>query len=196
MRYWQPSRLLAILAIGGGLFWPAQAPAQVFNNPGGISGGQNYGIDVCYYFGAYCGQHAADAFCERKNLGNATQFSFRFDTPPTWVRGDARWCRGATCDRFASITCGPRGSVFHTTYTFFNPFTRDYNDRPFGIDVCLNFGRNCGQPAADRYCRIEGYSSAVFFSIRHDTPPTWVIGDNRNCTGATCDRFDQVVCTR
>jgi hypothetical protein len=188
---------LAVFALALGLLGPAQAPAQTtFNNPGGTSGGQNYGIDVCYYWGTYCGRYAADRFCENRKLGNATQFSFRFDTPPTWVIGDAKWCSGPWCDRFASITCGRRGTTFPATYTFDSPFTRDHNDKVFGIDVCLNWGRNCGQPAADRYCRFVGYSRATQFSFRNDSPPTWVMGDNQTCAAAACDRFQQITCTR
>jgi hypothetical protein len=192
----QATKLLALLATGL-IFGPAHALAQTtFDNPGGTSGGLNYGIDVCRYWGAYCGQPVADLFCSNHGLGNATHFTFRLDTPPTWVIGDAKWCSFASCDRFGSITCGPRGTIFPTTYSFDNPFTRDSNDRAFGIDLCLNWAVNCGQPAADRYCQLEGYRSATQFSIRQDTPPTWVIGDNRDCTAAGCDRFQQIVCTR
>ena len=193
MRYVRAAQFVIYL----GLFWSVQASAQTtFNNPGGLSGGHNYEIDICKFWGAYCGQPTADLFCSNNHLGNATQFTFRLDTPPTWVIGDAKWCTFPGCDRFASITCGPAGTVSHTTYTFDNPFTRDFNDTVLGIDICLNWGTNCGQPAADRYCQIEGYQNATQFVVQQDTPPTWVIGDNRNCTGTFCDRFQKITCTR
>jgi hypothetical protein len=196
MRYDGSGRLFAVLAVSLVLFWPAQASAQTFNNPGGTSGGENYGIDICRSWGTNCGQPAADLFCANNGLGNATLFTFRNDTPPTWVMGDSQWCSEGFCDRFESITCGPAGSTFHTTYIFDNPITIDHNDRVFGVDICLNWGINCGQPAADRWCQWEGYRSATQFSFREDSPPTWVQGDNQTCAEPFCDRFQQVTCTR
>jgi hypothetical protein len=196
IRYERSFWFLAVLMIGLALFWPGEVLAQTFNNPGGTSGGVNYGIDICRNWGTNCGQPAADLFCKNRSLGNATQFSFRQDSPPTWVMGDSKWCGEGFCDRFGSITCGPPGTTFHTTYAFDNPTTRDYNDKVFGIDICLNWGTNCGQPAADRYCRDEGYRSATQLSFRQDSPPTWVQGDNQTCSEGFCDRFQRITCTR
>jgi len=62
------------------------------------------------------------------------------------------------------------------------------------VDWCLNYGANCGQPAADRFCQLQGYSNAVNGGWGQTTVGrTLVIGDNRICTGA-CGQLVNVVC--
>jgi hypothetical protein len=63
-----------------------------------------------------------------------------------------------------------------------------------GVDVCLHWGTSCGAPAADEFCRRQGYAAAVASSIQNDAPPTLVLGDNAVCKDPTCDRFSAITC--
>lgn len=66
----------------------------------------------------------------------------------------------------------------------------------YGVDNCLNWATLCGKPAADEFCRRQGYTTAVNFKIKKDMPPTLVLGDNTVCGNPFCDRFDYVICMR
>jgi len=66
----------------------------------------------------------------------------------------------------------------------------------FALDACREWGRNCGQPAADAFCRAVGYEAARGYRIDHDRPPTITVGDRRSCTRGFCDRLVDVSCIR
>jgi hypothetical protein len=66
----------------------------------------------------------------------------------------------------------------------------------YGIDVCLNWGTSCGQPAADEFCRRQGYARATEQGVLEDAPPTLVLGDNAVCDQPFCDRFAYITCGR
>lgn len=66
--------------------------------------------------------------------------------------------------------------------------------RGVALDVCLTWAAQCGKPAADAYCRQAGYGASISYQVRHDSPPTLVIGTGQTCTGSFCDRISQVVC--
>jgi len=56
-----------------------------------------------------------------------------------------------------------------------------YNGEP--VDGCLNYGRNCGQPAADNFCRAMGFERAIEEAFGYNSVSrTLVLGDNRICT--------------
>ncbi len=65
------------------------------------------------------------------------------------------------------------------------------------LDWCLNWGQDCGKPAADRFCRDMGFSRAAAWrqdtNIGHRTP-TYVIGSRRLCSQRFCDGFDYIRC--
>ncbi len=64
------------------------------------------------------------------------------------------------------------------------------------VDACREWGRNCGRPAADAFCRALGYAEADGYRIDHDRPPTVTVGDRRICTRGFCDRLVDVTCIR
>jgi hypothetical protein len=72
---------------------------------------------------------------------------------------------------------------------FFNP-----NINGTAIDLCLNWGTGCGAPAADEFCRRQGFVGSIGHTVQNDTPPTLVLGDNVFCGGAFCDRFSSITC--
>ena len=63
-----------------------------------------------------------------------------------------------------------------------------------GVDICLHWGTSCGAPAADEFCRRNGFAASTANTIRNDAPPTLVLGDNAVCTDPTCDRFADITC--
>jgi hypothetical protein len=62
------------------------------------------------------------------------------------------------------------------------------------VDLCLNWGTGCGAPAADEFCRRQGFSASTEHTVQNDAPPTLVLGDNLVCDGAFCDRFSAITC--
>lgn len=59
------------------------------------------------------------------------------------------------------------------------------------IDACLHTGA-CGKPAADAFCRAQGYDRAMIFQ-REGFASTRAIDSEKTCTGA-CTAFRQVKC--
>lgn len=66
----------------------------------------------------------------------------------------------------------------------------------YGVDVCLNWGTNCGQPAADEFCRRHGYARSTAQGVFESGPPTLVLGDNAVCDQSFCNRFAYITCSR
>jgi hypothetical protein len=65
----------------------------------------------------------------------------------------------------------------------------------YPLDVCYNYGRNCGDLATHGYCRKKGLGRAV----SHKTAPrreTWVQDDQRVCKGAHCVAIIEVSCQK
>ena len=68
-----------------------------------------------------------------------------------------------------------------------------YKDGTIRLDVCETFGKNCGQPVADQYCRIHGFERATKFEGEPATP-TRVINGGRECKGPDCRGFKFIEC--
>lgn len=64
------------------------------------------------------------------------------------------------------------------------------------LDWCLGWGKECGQPAADEFCRHQGYRSALRFEVARAIGPTQVIGTGESCTIPACDGFLYITCTK
>jgi hypothetical protein len=167
-------------------------------------------VDGCLNYGRNCGQPAADRFCQVMGYERAIEEAFGYVTVSrTLVLGDDRICTIPNgCGHLVDVTCAsgqaaatpqpaapPAGGV--------GPQAQDgffaeawYNGEP--VDGCLNFGSNCGQPAADRFCQVMGYDRAAnggYSSIV--TSRTLVLGDNRICTILNgCGQLTNVSCVR
>ena len=69
----------------------------------------------------------------------------------------------------------------------------------YRVDVCRVWGYECGQPAADEFCRRQGFESAAEFKIAEDIgamTPTMTLEDCQACDQGYCDGFEMIVCTR
>jgi len=67
------------------------------------------------------------------------------------------------------------------------------------VDLCRVWGNECGQAAADEFCRRNGFSSAEGFTVDHDigaATPTRTLVDGGICNQAFCDGFESITCTR
>ncbi|MEM6460632.1 MAG: hypothetical protein AAF724_01810 [Pseudomonadota bacterium] len=68
------------------------------------------------------------------------------------------------------------------------------------LDWCRLYGRQCGAPAAELFCRSRGFTRAVDFSIDPRIGvfgvPTVVFGDGRLCRSRACSGFQQITCAR
>ena len=63
------------------------------------------------------------------------------------------------------------------------------------VDSCLRPGRDCGQPAAEAYCKTRGFPAAASFATGK-VARTWMIGEAKDCRGPECTALTQVVCAR
>lgn len=141
-----------------------------------------YALDYCYTLGANCGKPAADAFCRSKGYRQALSFLVRENSPPTAVIGGGNICTHSGCDRIVSLVC-------EADAVFRNPEVKGV-----ALDLCARWGRDCGKPAADAFCRSRGYREALDLAVRQNTPPTRVIGTGDVCNQPACDRIVAVAC--
>lgn len=72
-------------------------------------------------------------------------------------------------------------------------FDRPMYKRIARLDNCLHFGKFCGKPAADDYCRIQGYERSTRFDFERASP-TRVINFGQECKGPGCVAFKFIVC--
>lgn len=67
------------------------------------------------------------------------------------------------------------------------------------VDLCYKWAEQCGKPAADQFCKSQGFSSAKSYSVEADIgdrEPTYVVGSKRVCDQKSCDALKDVICTR
>lgn len=81
------------------------------------------------------------------------------------------------------------GAAAAESRTFANPRIAEHR-----LDPCLHWGRECGKPAADAWCRSQGFGAAASFQIQQDVGQSYVWGDQRACTDPGCDAFSSVTC--
>ena len=62
------------------------------------------------------------------------------------------------------------------------------------LDYCLEWGSECGEPAADAWCRAQGYAGASTFEVRSSSPPTRTFSSGQICDMVFCDRIISLTC--
>lgn len=64
------------------------------------------------------------------------------------------------------------------------------------IDKCLysRGDRQCGKPAADRFCQLKGYRESITYDLIERAGSTYLLGSETSCKGASCDAFRAVAC--
>lgn len=65
------------------------------------------------------------------------------------------------------------------------------------LDVCLTLNKNCGKPAADRFCQSMGYRRALNCKLDNErTVPTFIIGTESLCNQSFCRGFEIIECVK
>jgi len=78
------------------------------------------------------------------------------------------------------------------------PVTQVFSPAVLGgaiVDACLYLNANCGQPAADNFCKVVGFASAVNFQAA-PFRPTLVLGSNQLCNEPHCNGLFLVTCQK
>jgi len=67
----------------------------------------------------------------------------------------------------------------------------------YGVDRCLETGAKCGASVAAAYCKSQQFIQAVSYrKVDPDEITGSVPTGNGTCSGAKCDEFVAIVCTR
>lgn len=181
---------LLALALATGLLAasePAAAQDQTYNEPRY----RDIRLDWCLTWGADCGRPAAVEFCRRRRFEDVVVFRAENvgRSQPTRLIGSDQVCSGEDfCTAFAYITC--TGPIPHER-VFQNPAWKDHR-----LDVCLRWAEDCGKPAADAYCRHQGFAESFHSTVDADPGPgkTRVISSDQICDGPYCRGFQQIIC--
>jgi hypothetical protein len=65
------------------------------------------------------------------------------------------------------------------------------------LDLCREWGSNCGEPAATAFCQAQGYEAVADWGSDPDIGaqyPTQVIGTGEICDQSFCDGFTHIAC--
>ena len=148
-------------------------------------------LDWCLTWGTNCGKPAAVAFCNRRRFADVVVFRAEKvgKSARTRLIGSNQICSGQDfCTAFAYITCT---APISSDRVFANPAWKGNR-----LDVCLQWGANCGKPAADAFCRANGFAES--FQAVEDADPgyaaTRVIGTDQICNKSFCRGFQQIIC--
>lgn len=174
---------------------PASAQDQVYRQPRL----QDDRLDWCQWIGRVCGYGAALEFCRDRRFEEAAAYA------PERVGRRARTrtivsnetcSNNDGCTAFASITC--RGPV-EPERVFANPSL--LHERPaqsYRLDNCLSWGAKCGAPAANEFCRAQGFPGVFHFKLDPEAgrSATQVISSGQICTGPACRGFQMIVCQK
>jgi hypothetical protein len=67
------------------------------------------------------------------------------------------------------------------------------------LDWCVNWSESCGKPAADAFCKAQGFAYATSFARDPNIGsfnPTRLIGSGAVCDQDMCDGFRYITCYR
>ena len=169
------------------------AETQSFANP--KVGAQR--LDLCLNWGTGCGKPAADAWCVSKGFtnsaGHAVANNIGASTPTRLITTGAV-CDQAYCDGFAQITCSKPDAA--------PPAQQVYRQPKFNgmrLDLCLDWGVGCGEPAAKKYCQSKGFDKVRRYVVANNigaATPTRLIGTGAVCDQNFCDGFQKIVCKK
>jgi hypothetical protein len=178
---------LSLLALGG---TPHAADAASYRSPQY----RGYNLDWCYIFENECGKPAADAFCRLNGQANAIRWEKAINPGyRTMTIGQNSVCDPAAhvCDSFVVIECQDT-STGNNSGTYVNPMYNGYR-----LDWCRIFENECGAPAADAFCKAQGFNGVGAFKFQPKPGvATMTVGQNSVCDPQWhgCDSFEFVRC--
>jgi hypothetical protein len=85
-----------------------------------------------------------------------------------------------------------QSTAFAEEVTFNKPKLGSYR-----LDWCYKWATQCGEVAADKYCKKQGYEGSSVFSKANDiggSTPTKVLGTGQICDDDSCDGFKFITC--
>jgi hypothetical protein len=94
------------------------------------------------------------------------------------------------------------GIVFLMSTSFASAEVRQYVKPKidgYRLDWCYKWGIQCGEAAADRFCKSKGYDQSVNFAMAADigaSTPTKLLGTGQICEDDFCDGFAKITCER
>jgi hypothetical protein len=62
------------------------------------------------------------------------------------------------------------------------------------LDACLSNANDCGKPAADAFCKVQGFENALIFQREPTVVPTRRLVSGEVCGGGSCTAFKQIKC--
>lgn len=178
------SRLIVALGMVMAMLAGVSAEETQFKHP--KYGGNR--LDWCYTFQKGCGQKAANAWCKQEqSYEKATTFKKGENVGKTRTIGDGSVCDDQDCDTFTSITCY-RADLPAAVKKYSEPMFKNYR-----LDWCYAWGKQCGKPAADAFCQLNGHGGAKSYKKDSGVAATRVISNSQVCDG-NCDSFKEIVC--
>jgi hypothetical protein len=64
------------------------------------------------------------------------------------------------------------------------------------LDWCKTWATDCGQPAADYYCKKKGYKKTVGHRKENNIGYTKILKTGQICNISTCDSFESIKCEK
>ncbi len=67
----------------------------------------------------------------------------------------------------------------------------------YRLNYCLTSNGDCGAPAAQAWCKTQGFDTASAWKIDENIGslfPTVVLGEDRICAQFICDGFQEITC--
>lgn len=84
----------------------------------------------------------------------------------------------------------PEGEIQHSTFNA--PMFQGNR-----LDWCQSWAKDCGKPAADAWCRTQGFEAASEFPVDANigkSSPTKIISTGQICNKSFCDGFKKITC--
>jgi hypothetical protein len=155
-------------------------------------------LDWCYGWQTDCGKKAADAWCVIQGYDSSSNFS-RWDDigEPTRVVSNGKICDVGYCDSFNQVTCHKADAATGYDDSEDDADPVKYSKPMSGnwrLDWCLDYGANCGKPAADYYCKSKGHDHSISFKIAADIGHTRLLKTDEECSTGKCDGFKSITC--
>lgn len=147
-------------------------------------------VDNCLVWANQCGKPAADEFCRRQGFERAKSFtrSQAGSRIPTIVLSSRQVCNADFCVALSSVNCERADK---------RTFSLPRIDGNF-VDNCLIWANRCGQPAANEFCRRNGFDHAR--SYKSGRPgkfiPTQILSSKQICNANFCVAFTSIECGR
>lgn len=166
---------------------PASGSDKFFRSPS-FNG---FPVDRCLYRGRSCGKPTADAFCKKQGYSYAEGYSIA-NTRNSWHLQENRSCTN-NCQAIVSVQCkaypNQDGGGQGQAVLYEKP---EYRGTP--VDECLRQGRDCGSKAAESYCRSKGHPGLISYGSVNSNSRTWLLKDNRYCSGNDCRELRNIRC--